>query len=571
MSRKENGDLAGQLFGIRHYAGEVSYHAATMVAQNVDCLFSDVVHLLSASDSPFIRNLFSDDPETEEINFEKDILKNNQGQESDDDGDVIEPEVESEEEEDEAAIAARRAKAVARRKGGGGNDTESTPPPSSSSSSSSVQSTSGGSSLRRSMSSSQGGAAGNQSICNQMMTGMNELLSLLEEGNPHYIRCIKTNDHKKKQNVDLELIQEQVRYLGIRENVLVRRVGFCFYQPYEEFVNRYRIISRLTWPPKPSIENEPPSSTAMEASDENEGTIISKPSISYGKGKKGWRKWACVGILSHGEPSEWVSKFGEIPPIYLTEGEDYRLGKDKVFIRQPSSLQLLEDARQLTLGHVACIIQSFIRKLVYVKKFKLMKQSVILITSLHRKRMAVIKYKKSLAFLVSVQVKVRRFISKIKVKQLRRQFHNKPPRYWANKQQAWYRSVKCRLSLPLDIRMKALKCGNAAMQFSPKRMKASNLIQTLYRKYHALKSYKIMLKQFKRIPPRIYALKLQSRYRRYKIRSQIDENLLKKYNSHMSYILFHTKLRKKAGILIQSKARSVITRKKTNKMKAALL
>ena len=54
MSRKDNGELAGQLFGIRHYAGEVSYHAATMVTQNVDSLFSDVVHLLAASESSFI-------------------------------------------------------------------------------------------------------------------------------------------------------------------------------------------------------------------------------------------------------------------------------------------------------------------------------------------------------------------------------------------------------------------------------------------------------------------------------------------------------------------------------------
>jgi myosin heavy subunit len=71
MSRKENGDLAGQLFGIHHYAGEVSYHAATMVTQNVDSLFSDVLHLLAASESSFISNLFSEDPEAEEVAAEE--------------------------------------------------------------------------------------------------------------------------------------------------------------------------------------------------------------------------------------------------------------------------------------------------------------------------------------------------------------------------------------------------------------------------------------------------------------------------------------------------------------------
>ena len=34
MSRKDNADLAGQLFGVRHYAGEVIYHAAHLVDRN---------------------------------------------------------------------------------------------------------------------------------------------------------------------------------------------------------------------------------------------------------------------------------------------------------------------------------------------------------------------------------------------------------------------------------------------------------------------------------------------------------------------------------------------------------
>jgi myosin heavy subunit len=289
------------------------------------------------------------------------------GPESDDEGEVLEPEADVEsEEEDEAAVAARMAKAVAKRKGGDAAVASSTPSISETSSSSAASR----GSMKRSVSSNQGGsvAGGNQSLCSQMMSGMDELLGMLEVGNPHYVRCIKTNEEKKKANVDLELVEEQVRYLGIRENVLVRRVGFCFYQPYEEFVSRYRIISRLTWPPKPSQENNPPSETDSQSS--SALTTSSKAaSSSYGSGKKGWMKWACVGILSNGEPSEWVSNFGKVPPILLTEGVDYRLGKDKVFIRQPASLQLLEDARQMTLGHVACIIQSFFRKLVYWKRY----------------------------------------------------------------------------------------------------------------------------------------------------------------------------------------------------------
>ena len=41
---------------------------------------------------------------------------------------------------------------------------------------------------------------------------------------------------------------EKVRYLGLLENVRVRRAGYAFRQSYNEFKTRYKMLSKETWP-----------------------------------------------------------------------------------------------------------------------------------------------------------------------------------------------------------------------------------------------------------------------------------------------------------------------------------
>ncbi|NXC88753.1 MYO1D protein, partial [Cercotrichas coryphoeus] len=65
---------------------------------------------------------------------------------------------------------------------------------------------------------------------------------------PYYVRCIKPNDKKSPQLFDEERCRHQVEYLGLLENVRVRRAGFAFRQSYEKFLHRYKMISEFTWP-----------------------------------------------------------------------------------------------------------------------------------------------------------------------------------------------------------------------------------------------------------------------------------------------------------------------------------
>ena len=65
---------------------------------------------------------------------------------------------------------------------------------------------------------------------------------------PHYIRCIKPNDRKRPATYDDDLVRHQVRYLGLMENIRVRRAGFAFRLEYDRFLERFKMLSKITWP-----------------------------------------------------------------------------------------------------------------------------------------------------------------------------------------------------------------------------------------------------------------------------------------------------------------------------------
>lgn len=65
---------------------------------------------------------------------------------------------------------------------------------------------------------------------------------------PSTPRCIKPNEHQQQGQFSSELVAVQTRYLGLLENVRVRRAGYAYRQRYGPFLERYRLLSRSTWP-----------------------------------------------------------------------------------------------------------------------------------------------------------------------------------------------------------------------------------------------------------------------------------------------------------------------------------
>ncbi|KAJ1537853.1 Unconventional myosin-Ib, partial [Nowakowskiella sp. JEL0078] len=87
-----------------------------------------------------------------------------------------------------------------------------------------------------------------ETLATQFRTSMNQLIENLVSKNPHYIRCIKPNPQKRSSLFDSSLVLHQCRYLGLLENIRVRRAGFAYRKKYEKFSDRYKMLSVETWP-----------------------------------------------------------------------------------------------------------------------------------------------------------------------------------------------------------------------------------------------------------------------------------------------------------------------------------
>ncbi|XP_045877399.1 unconventional myosin-Ig isoform X2 [Meles meles] len=79
----------------------------------------------------------------------------------------------------------------------------------------------------------------------------NSMVALVENlasKEPFYVRCIKPNEDKVAARLDEDHCRHQVSYLGLLENVRVRRAGFASRQPYPRFLLRYKMTCEYTWP-----------------------------------------------------------------------------------------------------------------------------------------------------------------------------------------------------------------------------------------------------------------------------------------------------------------------------------
>jgi myosin-1 len=74
------------------------------------------------------------------------------------------------------------------------------------------------------------------------------LVSKLMECSPHYVRCLKSNDQKRADFVNTARMAHQCKYLGVLENIKVRRAGFAYRAEFHRFVDRFRLLSSETWP-----------------------------------------------------------------------------------------------------------------------------------------------------------------------------------------------------------------------------------------------------------------------------------------------------------------------------------
>jgi myosin-1 len=74
----------------------------------------------------------------------------------------------------------------------------------------------------------------------------NDLVATLMKCSPSYIRTIKPNENKSPTEYNTANVLHQVKYLGLQENVRIRRAGFAYRQTFEKFVERFYLLSPKT-------------------------------------------------------------------------------------------------------------------------------------------------------------------------------------------------------------------------------------------------------------------------------------------------------------------------------------
>lgn len=165
------------------------------------------------------------------------------------------------------------------------------------------------------------------------------LIDELHESEPHYVRTIKSNE-TRRNIFDRDLVEFQVRYLGLVENIRVRRAGFAYRSDYNFFFRHYRMTCDATWP------------FGSRNTQRDTRTILNSLGIS-----------------------------------------EFQEGKTKVFIREPGDVFKLEMAREKGLNMVAGIIQKAYRAFKARLYFlRLREKSVQLLNHQKRRRASYVFY-----------------------------------------------------------------------------------------------------------------------------------------------------------------------------------
>jgi myosin-1 len=138
----------------------------------------------------------------------------------------------------------------------------------------------------------------------------NELVATLMKATPSYIRTIKPNENKSPSEYNGPNVLHQIKYLGLQENVRIRRAGFAYRQPFDKFVERFYLLS---------------------------------PKCSYA-GEYTWTGDAKSG-------AKQILKDTSIP------ADEYQMGVSKAFIKAPETLFALEHMRDRYWHNMAIRIQ----------------------------------------------------------------------------------------------------------------------------------------------------------------------------------------------------------------------
>ncbi len=168
----------------------------------------------------------------------------------------------------------------------------------------------------------------------KIRTQCGDLVYTLMDCTPHYVRCIKSNDRKKAGIFDLERVSHQCRYLGLLENVKVRRAGFAYRVDFFRFIGRFKVIGQGRLDPK---------------------------------------------VLTYGSDADITANIVKCAMQFIPElsrqGE-VQMGKSKIFIKTPETYEKLQEARKQMVNHTVVKIQKCFRRFMNRRELVFMRSEI---------------------------------------------------------------------------------------------------------------------------------------------------------------------------------------------------
>merc|ERR1712123_254873 len=84
---------------------------------------------------------------------------------------------------------------------------------------------------------------GGKTVSSVYLVSLHDLMNTLHDCEPHFVRCLVPNNHKKPGDVDPPLIMHQLTCNGVLEGIRICMRGFPNRIPYPDFKSRYAILA----------------------------------------------------------------------------------------------------------------------------------------------------------------------------------------------------------------------------------------------------------------------------------------------------------------------------------------
>jgi myosin-1 len=133
----------------------------------------------------------------------------------------------------------------------------------------------------------------------------------------HYIRCIKPNETRSALSFESSNVKHQVTYLGLLENVRVKKSGYSYRHYFKNFIERFGPLCNDQYRPQY----------------DKQGVIIPNPNVNPNPLNINGGRESCMQI---------IRKVISTPPIvaeaFRISEEEFGLGRTKIFVKSPETI-----------------------------------------------------------------------------------------------------------------------------------------------------------------------------------------------------------------------------------------